>query len=372
MSGIYVHLPFCPYICPYCDFAKWPYRRSMAEQYLRALEREIDETPPFRASTLYFGGGTPNTYSSREIAALIDRLSTRFGPFDEVSIEVNPDLIAGDEPSEYLRAGVNRLSIGVQSMIPDEIRTLGRRHAPTDVARVVAGARAARLQSISMDLIFAVPGQTLESWSQTLSQAIALNPDHISVYGLTVEEGTPFWEWRAREPAAFFDDVAEASLYERAIEMLDRAGYQQYEVSNFARMGHECAHNLNYWQNGEYMGFGVGAASFLDGVRSVHTRSLAEYIEAVESGREIPSQRETLKDAARTGEAAMLALRTRRGVHFADFKERYGIDFLQFYAPVIGDLRAAGLLDVDDQTARLTKRGLFLANDVCGAFVTFA
>ncbi|MBV8688683.1 MAG: radical SAM family heme chaperone HemW [Candidatus Eremiobacteraeota bacterium] len=372
MSGIYVHLPFCPYICPYCDFAKWPWRASDARRYLKALEREIDDAPDFKAQTLYFGGGTPNTYSADSIESLVGRLRKRFGTFREVTIEMNPDLAKADELRTYTRAGIDRLSIGVQSMIAPEIATLGRRHTPSDVRRVVEDARASGLRSISIDLMFAVPGQTLGSWSQTLRETIALSPDHISVYGLTVEKRTPFCAWREREPAAFFDDAAEAALYESAIDALSAAGYQQYEVSNFARPGHECAHNANYWENGEYLGFGVGAASFHNGERSVHTRQLSEYVGAVESDGAIPSQRETLRDAARTGEAAMLSLRTRAGIRFEEFNARYGIDFLKFYAPVIRDLRAAGLLDVDDQRATLTKRGLFLANDVCGAFVTFA
>jgi len=372
MSGVYVHLPFCPYICPYCDFAKWPYRRTTAQRYLRALEREIEAAPSYRARTLYLGGGTPNTYPPREVTRLIERLRARFGPFEEVSVEINPDLQQNDDLAAYARAGVDRLSVGVQSMVASEIATLGRRHTPSDVRRVVVTAREAGVRSISLDLIFAVPGQTLESWSRTLADALGCRPDHISVYGLTVEEETPFWEWRQREPSAFFDDIAEAAFYERAIEMLFSAGYEQYEVSNFARPGHACAHNLNYWQNGEYVGFGVGAASYRHGVRSVHTRSLAEYLSAIECGQTVPSHSESLNERARRGEAAMLALRTNQGVRFADFNERYGVDFLRYYAPVIEELRSTGLLDVDEKAARLTKRGLFLANDVCGAFVTFA
>lgn len=372
MSGIYVHLPFCPYICPYCDFAKWPLRRSQAQRYLRALRREIEREPPWRAQTVYLGGGTPNTYPAAQIAKLADELQARFGPFEEISIEINPDLVGPDDLSSYVDAGIDRVSIGVQSMVPTEIATLGRRHAPEDVAHVVAAARAAGMRSVSIDLIFAVPQQTARSWSRTLREALACEPDHVSVYGLTIEEGTPFAAWRARDPSAFFDDVREAEFYDIAIETLAGAGYQQYEVSNFAKPGHECAHNLNYWQNGQYRGFGVGAASYRGGVRWVHTRSLSEYVEAVEAGESIASQRERLVGAARRGEAVMLALRMNRGVRFDDFRQRYGVDFLQFYAPVVEDLRSWGLLDVDGSAARLTKRGLFLANDVCGAFVTFA
>lgn len=370
-TGIYVHLPFCPYICPYCDFAKWPIKKSSAARYLAALRQEIVREPRFAAQTLFFGGGTPNTYGSREIVELLDTLRGRFGVRGEVTIEVNPELVQTEDCPAYAAAGIDRLSIGVQSLVSQEIRTLGRKHTQDDVLRVVASARRAGIASVSMDLIFAVPGQTRNSWRTSLRAALAMKPDHISAYGLTVEENTPYWQWREREPQAFFDDASEADFYADAIQILGEHGYEHYEVSNFALPGHRCVHNENYWENGEYRGFGVGAASYRDGERSVQTRSLEVYLEAVENGRPIPAERERLSGAARTGEAVMLALRTARGVWFEDFRERYGINFLQFYAPVVEDMQRAGLLAIDERHAWLTRRGRFLANDVCGAFVTF-
>jgi oxygen-independent coproporphyrinogen-3 oxidase len=370
-TGIYVHLPFCPYICPYCDFAKWPMKKSSAVRYLAALRQEIARESPFTAQTIFFGGGTPNTYGAPEVVALLEDLRARFDVRGEVSIEVNPELVQSEDCAAYAAAGIDRVSIGVQSLVPQEIHTLGRKHTLEDVLRVVSWARKAGIASVSMDLIFAVPGQTRESWRTTLRAALSMKPDHISTYGLTVEENTPFWQWREREPGAFFDDAAEANFYEDAIQILGEHGYEHYEVSNFALPGHRCVHNENYWENGEYRGFGVGAASYRDGERFVQTRSLDAYLEAVESGRPIPAERERLSGAARTGEAAMLALRTARGVRFEDFNERYGINFLQFYAPVVEEMQEAGLLAFDDRHAWLTKRGRFLANDVCGAFVTF-
>jgi oxygen-independent coproporphyrinogen-3 oxidase len=374
--GIYVHLPFCPYICPYCDFAKWPHKRSAAERYLRALYAEIDCVPVHdeRFNSVFLGGGTPNTYSASDIAALIQRLRERFpGPDDrETTIEVNPELVQADDFALYRDAGIDRVSIGVQSFEPGEIRTMGRRHTGEDVERVVYAAREARMRSVSVDLIFAVPGQTPQSWRRSLETAVALGVDHISTYGLTVEAGTPYERWQEREPSAFFDDAREADLYEIAIDVLEAAGFRQYEISNFARPGHESAHNANYWANGEYIGLGVGAASYRAGVRSVHTRSLEEYIGAAMEHRTIPGEAERLEGARRAGEAVMLALRTAQGVSLATFKERYGVDFLQFYAPVVKRYRSLGLLETDATHARLTRRGRFLANDVCAAFVTFA
>ncbi|HTA54623.1 MAG TPA: radical SAM family heme chaperone HemW [Candidatus Acidoferrales bacterium] len=371
MAGVYVHLPFCPYLCPYCDFAKWPLRASAARNYLEALYAEIESEPPTPAQTIYLGGGTPNAYDRRALTDLLACLNQRFPGAHEVSIEINPELVREGDLDAYREAGVTRLSIGVQSFEPSEIRVLGRKHTVEQIGAVVTQARAARIESISLDLMFAVPGQTPASWRRTLQAAIALGVDHCSAYGLTIEEGTPFTAWRAREPAAFFDDAREAELYEIAIETLGGAGYEQYEISNFARPGHRCAHNLNYWANGEYLGLGVGAASYRDGVRSLHTRSLEAYVAAARARKAIPSEAERLEGRRRVGEAVMLALRTAQGVGVSEFKERYGIDVLEDYAPVVTRFARTGLLECVGDRVRLTRRGTFLANDVCGAFVTF-
>jgi len=371
MLGVYVHLPFCPYLCPYCDFAKWPLRETAAGRYLDALYAELGLERRAPAATIYLGGGTPNAYDRAAIATLIARLRERFPGTHEVSIEVNPELVRDGDLAAYREAGITRLSIGVQSFEPAEIQTLGRRHTVDEIERVVAQARAAQMESVSLDLIFAVPGQTPESWRRTLRAAVELEVDHCSAYGLTVEEGTPYAAWRAREPGAFFDDSQEAELYAIAIEMLEAAGYQQYEISNFARPGHRCAHNLNYWANGEYVGLGVGAASYRDGVRSVHTRALDEYVAAALERRVIPSEAERLEGRKRAGEAMMLALRTAQGVGLSEFKERYGIDVMEDYAPIVTRYAQTGLLERIGDSVRLTQRGRFFANDVCGAFLTF-
>jgi oxygen-independent coproporphyrinogen III oxidase len=371
MAGVYVHLPFCPYLCPYCDFAKWPLRATAAKEYLAAIRAEIQVESCVPAATIYLGGGTPNAYDRANIADLFARLHQRFPGAGEITIEINPELVRDGDLDAYRRCGITRLSIGVQSFEPAEIRTLGRKHTVEQIGAVVAAARAARFDSVSLDLMFAVPGQTQASWRRTLHAAIALGVDHCSAYGLTIEEGTPYAAWRAREPAAFFDDAREAELYAMAIETLQAAGYEQYEISNFARPGHRCAHNLNYWANGEYIGLGVGAASYRDGVRSVHTRSLEEYVSAARSGRPIPSEAERLEGRRRAGEAMMLALRTSQGVGLSEFKERYGIDVMEHYAPVVTRFARTGLLERVGDSVRLTRRGVFLANDVCGAFVTF-
>lgn len=371
MRGIYVHLPFCPYICPYCDFAKWPFARSRATEYLEALRAELASAPRGDGATLFLGGGTPNTYPAPELAALVRELRAHFALAEdaEITIEVNPDPGLCEGLGLLREAGINRLSIGVQSFERAELERLGRRHSAEDVAATVAAARAAGFENLSLDLIFAVPGQTEASWRGSLEAAVALGVEHISTYGLTIEEGTPYAAWEAREPRAFLREEEEAELYALAIEVLGEAGFEQYEISNFARPGRRSAHNANYWANGEYVGLGVGAASYLDGRRTVHTRDLNEYVAAARARRPIPGDSEELTGAARLGEATMLALRTREGVDVEAFDHRYGFDFMTHYAGVIDELAAVGVLSVDRNHVRLTERGKFVANDVARAFI---
>jgi oxygen-independent coproporphyrinogen-3 oxidase len=370
-AGVYVHLPFCPYICPYCDFAKWAWDDARAARYLEALHAELTRAPHVAASTLFFGGGTPTVYEPGAIAELITAVRARFdlGPAAEVTVEANPDPALPARLRALRAGGVNRLSIGVQSFEADELRVLGRRHTALDVARAFAAAREAGFDNVSLDLIFGAPGQTDASWERSLERALELSPDHISCYGLTVEAGTPYATWYARDPGAFADDTLEARLYATAIARLKAAGFEHYEISNWAKPGFRCRHNAGYWNNDPYLGLGVGAASYLDGTRAVHTRQLEEYVDAALAGAPIPGEAETLAGAARTGEAIMLALRTAEGVDTTAFRERYGIDVLETYRAVVDDLVAGGMLAARPGSLRLTERGRFVANDVCGAFL---
>ncbi|HYW54992.1 MAG TPA: radical SAM family heme chaperone HemW [Dongiaceae bacterium] len=370
-AGVYVHLPFCPYICPYCDFAKWAWDDARAARYLAALRAELASAPVVQARTLFFGGGTPTTYAPEAIAALIGDVRARFAlPRDaEITTEANPDPSLATRLGELHDAGVNRLSIGVQSFDPRELRVLGRRHTAADVAHAVRTARVAGFTNLSIDLIFGAPGQTEDSWAASLDAAVALEVDHVSCYGLTIEEGTPYAAWFARDPSVFADDSLEARLYAIAIDRLRVAGFEHYEISNWAKPGFRSRHNAIYWANDEYLGLGVGAASYLGGERSTHTRDLDAYCDAALAGAPIPGESERLEGAKQAGEAIMLALRTAEGVDVPAFRERYGIDVHQRYRGVVDDLVAAGVLAADPARLRLTERGRFVANDVCGAFL---
>jgi oxygen-independent coproporphyrinogen III oxidase len=321
---------------------------------------------------LFLGGGTPNTYAPERIANLIATLRARFAlpASAEITVELNPDRALCEGFEHYRAAGVSRFSFGVQSFVASELATLGRGHSPDDVGEAVRRARVAGTRNVSLDLIFGVPGQTLASWELSLETALALDPQHVSTYGLTVEAGTPYAAWQAREPAAFASEDLEAEMYALAIDRLGAAGFEHYEISNFARPGFRSVHNANYWANGEYLGLGVGAASYRDGVRSVNTRELATYCDAALGSMPIPAEAERLAGAARFGEAAMLALRTAEGVELSRFAERYGVDFSSYYGAVLNQMRAAGMLEIDPTHVRLTRRGRFVANTVCAAFVS--
>ena len=305
--------------------------------------------------------------SRRLVEALRARFALPAGA--EITVEMNPDLALSGGLDLYRAAGVTRLSIGAQSFDATELRELGRRHAPEDAGRLVRAARTAGFGNVSLDLMFGVPAQTVDSWRRSLAHAIDLGVEHVSTYGLTIEAGTPYARRYARDPAAFADDDLSAELYALAMDALTAAGYEHYEISNFARPGFRCAHNENYWANGEYLGLGVGAASFLGGVRRTNTRVLEAYVAAAAEGRKIPAESERLVGAARVGEAAMLALRTDQGVDVRAFAERYAVDFLQMFGSVIAEMRSAGLVTASDTHVALTRRGRLLANDACAAFL---
>lgn len=348
-------------------------RRSEAVRYLQALRTEMEATPSLTATTAFFGGGTPNTYEPVEVAFLAREVQARFSLPEgaEFSVEVNPDLALCEGFEAYRRAGITRLSIGVQSFDERELGVLGRRHTPREVEIVVERARAAGFNNLSIDLMFAVPGQTLQTWRRSLEAAIALDVEHISTYGLTVEVGTPYAEWRRAEPQAFTGEDDEADLYELTLELLRANGYEQYEISNFARPGMRCAHNLTYWNDDEYIGLGVGAAAYLNGVRRTNTRDVELYCRALETHTPMPLEsEEALEGAARLGEAVMLALRRVEGVDVRAFAQRYGVDFLTFYQPAIEEMRAAGVLAVGTTHVALTERGRFIANEVSSAFLS--
>ena len=380
--GLYVHIPFCERKCSYCDFNSGVYGPETRERYVFALLNDILSSPlaGTRAKSAFFGGGTPSVMPAAALARLMDALSETFHFDDdaEITVECNPGTIAsermaGETTEAFLQllrtAGINRLSFGVQSLDAGLLQTLGRIHSPEQAVESVHLAREAGFDNINVDLMFALPGQTHAQWAETLDGALTLEPEHISAYSLIVEPETPFalWDQQGRLPRCNEDD--EAAMYETVIQTLTSAGYEHYEVSAFARPGKRSVHNTIYWRNEEYLGFGVGAASYVDGERSTREGRLESYVQLAENGMDPTVSRERLDRRGRMGETMMMGLRILDGVNRGAFVERFGNDPCDEFAEEVATLSRQGLLEVTPGAIRLTYRGLFLGNEVWEAFI---
>jgi putative oxygen-independent coproporphyrinogen III oxidase len=343
--GVYVHVPFCSTRCDYCAFATWTDRPHLIGDYLDALRAEIHgevERGMPAASSVFVGGGTPTLVPPDGLAGVLRAIP--LAPDAEVTVECNPDDVTPAMFEIYAAAGVNRVSIGVQSMVPHVLRVLGRSHDPANVERAVAAARAAGLATFNLDLIYGSVGESLADWRLTLERALALDPPHISAYALTVEAGTPL----AEDPSRYPDDDVQADEYELADDLLTAAGLGNYEVSNWARPGHECRHNLLYWRQEDYRGFGCAAHSHRAGRRWWNLRTPERYIAAVHDGASTEAAGETLDVDTQRIEGLQLALRTTAGVP---------VDALD------GDDLPGVVERVGDRWV-LTRRGRLMANDV--------
>ena len=373
--GCYVHIPFCVRKCAYCDFNSYSgYTDAHIEKYVRALTHEIHQagTSGEMVDTVFFGGGTPTAIPATEEAALLRavRETLAVTPEAEITTEANPGTMDVAHLEILRAAGFNRISFGVQSFDAGLLQTLDRIHSAEEAKNAVRAARAAGFENVSLDLMFALPRQTLTQWRDTLEQALALETDHLSLYSLIVEEGTGFWTLRQKGRLPLPDDDAAAEMFQMAIDAAGGAGYRQYEVSNFARPSRECRHNLHYWRNEPYFGFGCGAVGYQEGARRMNLKSPAKYAEAVEAGRDLTLSSETLPRDAQMAETMMLGLRlTQEGVDCALFAARFGVDPREQYASEVETFARRGLLEVAGESLRLTPQGVFLANDVMMAFV---
>ncbi len=344
--GVYVHIPFCAKRCDYCAFATWTDRGYLVDQYMQALRTDIEAAALQPASSVFIGGGTPTLVPPAALGDVI--ASIRLGDEPEVTVESNPDDVTVAMMRTYRAAGVNRVSIGVQSMVTHVLGALGRTHVPHNVQRSVEAVREAGIDSFNLDLIYGGAGESLDDWRASVEAVLALEPPHISAYALTIEAGTPL----AAQPERHPDDDDLADKYDIVDELVTAAGLINYEVSNWARPGHECRHNILYWQQGNYRGFGCAAHSHLDGRRWWNVRTPERYIALVEGAQPTEAAGETLDAETRRIEGLQLALRMRDGVPVGslDTDDEYG------------DLD--GLIEVDTQRVRLTRRGRLMANEV--------
>lgn len=308
LFGVYIHIPFCHHKCDYCAFATWVDKNQLIDDYMSALVDDIGRTELQPVDTVFVGGGTPSMVPASSLMTVIRQLPLASNA--EITIECNPDDVTNELMTAYAQDGVNRISMGVQSMVPHVLKTLGRTHQPDNVVRAVRAAREAGIASINLDIIYGAVGESLDDWRETLENAIALAPDHVSAYGLTVEPGTAL----ANRPDDYPDDDDQADKYLLANELLERAGLINYEISNWARPGHECRHNQMYWGQGNYIGFGCAAHSHKDGRRWWNVRTPERYIDCVSKGVSTETAGESLDDETRSREALELSLRTRDGV----------------------------------------------------------
>jgi oxygen-independent coproporphyrinogen-3 oxidase len=361
--GIYIHIPFCLHKCPYCDFNSIVINPLPEERYVKALLDEMrDRAGEFKkhtVETIYLGGGTPSLFSPLSIGTILEEIENNFslGEGIEITIEANPNTVSHVKLSAFHSLSINRLSLGVQSFRDDCLKILGRVHTAQEALSAFDQARKAGFENVGIDLIFGIPHQTLDDWEGDLVRALNLQPEHISTYQLHVEEGTPLYQSMARGELALPSEELQAEMFEATWERLDQAGYEHYEISNFARSGLRSRHNQRYWKQKEYLGIGAGAHSFLWkgwGMRRANITNPLLYLESTER----IGYEEKLKKEEAIEEAIFLGLRQREGIDLKSFEERFGLTLYPHY-PFL-----EGLLKEESGRLKLTPRGLLLSNEV--------
>lgn len=385
MLGLYVHVPFCQAICSYCNFNRGLLDPALKARYVPSLIREIARTGRGEpADTLFFGGGTPSLLDPPEVGAIIAACRSTFdlAPGAEITLETNPETVTAGRIEGYLAAGVTRFSFGAQTFDDEQLARLGRVHDAVRIGQAVAAARQAGAASLSLDLMFWLPGQTPASWLESVRRAAALGPDHLSLYLLELYPNAPLKEAMARVigqqgtvPTAdalawaqASDDEA-ADMYLQGLEVLDEADYRQYEISNVAQPGFESRHNLKYWTAGNWLGFGCGAHSTVDGHRWQNVAGTGEYVERIEADRSVRIGEHELDAAARASEALFTGLRLTRGIDEIAFGRQFGLDPWTVYGDRLLGAREAGLVWREGTRFGLTRQGMLLANEILVAFV---
>jgi oxygen-independent coproporphyrinogen-3 oxidase len=370
--GLYLHIPFCSSICNYCNFNRGLYDAALKEQYVAALLTEIHaKADGTAADTVYFGGGTPSLLEPGEIGCLIEacRQSFALSADAEITLEANPETVTTERLQAFRDAGVNRLSFGVQSFRDQELQRLSRLHSAARAQEAFGMARAAGYQNVSLDLMMWLPQQSVADWLFSVDALIDLDPEHASLYLLEVYPNAPLRDEMVRSRWSVAPDDDAAEMYLQAMARLDAAGYTQYEISNVSRPGRQSRHNLKYWTDQEWLGFGCGAHSTRKGAREKNISSISEYNTAVMAGRSLVSERRTLCNQDRFEEAVFTGLRLTRGIGLGQVESRYGIDVWARYGQELQPFVDQRLLIYDDGALRLTREGMLLANEVMAVFI---
>jgi len=369
--SVYLHIPFCETKCPYCDFNSFAVEGRDVDGYLDALRLEMDARGVPRAPpTVFVGGGTPTVVSPEQLDRYLGDLVSRFDadPRREFTVEANPGSLTAEKVAVLRARGVGRVSLGAQSFLARHLRTLGRVHSVEQIGQAYRMVRHGGIAEVNLDLIYAVPGMTLREWAGTLARAIDLAPDHLSCYALTFEPGTEFHARRSAGAMRAAPEELELAMFRFTERRLRGAGYSRYEISNYARPGRECRHNLGYWRNESYAGFGAGAFSFLQGERAGNERQLVRYAESVRARGHAFVSRERLVGRAAAVESLVLALRTAEGADLDGLSRRHGVDARREFGEAVARLAGAGFLERGPRV-RLARRGWRVANAVAASFV---
>jgi putative coproporphyrinogen dehydrogenase len=369
-SSAYVHIPFCTQICYYCDFSKVFIKNQPVDAYLEHLIQETRSYEIGKLRTLYIGGGTPTALSAQQLAYLLTELPKvmDLSEVEEFTIEANPGDLDPDKIAVLKESQVNRVSLGVQTFDNKMLKKIGRSHQEQDIYDNIRHLKQAGFDNISIDLIYALPGQTMDQVKENVAKAIDLDIPHMSLYSLILENHTVFMNRMRRGKLPLPKEELEAEMFEYIIEELEKAGFEHYEISNFSKPGFESRHNLVYWDNAEYYGLGAGASGYVDGIRYKNHGPIRHYLEAVEAGKaRITEEHLTLEE--KMEEELFLGLRKKTGVSKARFEEKFGVSFDQRYGQVVAGLTEQGLLVPDDKQVRMTKRGLFLGDTVAEKFI---
>lgn len=370
--GIYIHIPFCASKCAYCDFYSLAGCDHLMPKYQNAVIKHIKESEPqlagYLIDTVYFGGGTPSYFGAQRIIEIFDTLK-KWGNVlidSEVTIEVNPDSISYADMVQLKKAGINRISVGVQSANDGILKSLGRRHNFAQAEKTISDARKAGFDNISIDLIYGLPSQSKDDWANTLSRAIALKPDHISCYGLKIEENTPLYVFK--DSPFIPDDDAQADMYLFAADTLARSGYYQYEISNFAKKDKQSRHNLKYWKGQEYLGFGAAAHSYIGFQRYNYIASIESYTNNILSGDSVVDQSEYISKFERSMEYLMLGLRTTQGISEEEYRAIYPCSFEQAKKLLTSYIKEGWAMKTDDRWY-FTPKGFLISNTLIGSIL---
>ena len=369
-TSAYVHIPFCTQICYYCDFSKVFIKNQPVDSYLEHLLEEFQSYDIQKLRTLYIGGGTPTALSASQLEVLLKGLTKNLDLsfLEELTIEANPGDLDADKIAVLKNSAVNRVSLGVQTFDDKMLKKIGRSHLEKDIYENIDRLKLAGFDNISIDLIYALPGQTMEQVKENVAKAIGLDIPHMSLYSLILENHTVFMNRMRRGKLPLPKEEVEAEMFEYIIAELERAGFEHYEISNFSKSGFESRHNLMYWDNAEYYGIGAGASGYVDGVRYKNHGPIRHYLSAVEEGNARITE-EHLSQKEQMEEEMFLGLRKKSGVSMARFEEKFGRSFDGLYGEIVKDLVQQGLMQIEGDRVRMTKRGLFLGDTVAERFI---